>query len=967
MRRVLLLLAFGSLLVFVDACGGDDGGGVRHSRKDTAGGDDVGGGDTSGSLCSNGAQDPGESDLDCGGPCDPCGLSKVCFVGTDCASGYCGSGYLCRAAGCGNGTQDPGELGVDCGGPCPACLGASCGDDAGCATGYCKGGACDVPTCADGVRNGRETGVDCGGDCSQCADGQGCLTDLNCLSGTCRAGFCTTASCSDGARNQDESDVDCGGPCGGCANGKACHDGGDCASGACQGEACVDVPPACDDGAKNGAESDVDCGGGCPGCPFGKVCKLPSDCASGLCTQGSCAAPATCDDGQKNGGESDTDCGGPCKACATGKYCDDHPDCLSATCVFGVCKEPTCVDGVKNQGEADIDCAGPCGLCADGKACAQGATCASNYCSVGVCVSCTDGKKNGTEVDVDCGGGCPKCGLGKDCTKAGDCQSNACEGGECCTPNSCGECTSTPNEVCDGKDNDCDGQTDEKNAIGAPPSCAKQQGVCKGSVSACKGTQGWVCDEAVYKAFNAAYQAAETTCDSKDNDCDGQTDEGLKNACGTCGATPTEMCNGADDDCDGQTDELTQCASCADADAGLDLASADSSYGGFGGMSNRWLEVLGDDAWFLFTASGYYSTTLLIRASDGMVQDTYSPSIAPIGSTALIAADGKLHIALAGTWYSGGIGTHKALYYQYSTAGAELTEEVVADVTNLGGQGCGLDWAQGGPWLAYVTYDDGTWAAKRTGANSWVPTDTLPVSDEYNFQFVVDGQGQFHTAERVGYWDDADIVAYGPGGSQTLCDTGCSSTTCATPCYRPILRRAPDGTLHVVYDRAGSIQYRKRGSSSFGAAEPVDTGDSPGLGFTPDGRPVISYVKADTELWVATRKGSSWVTEQVSVIGDPDATYEWATGVVVDQSGRYHLGVVVRHTDGYYDTSQSLRYVMFCSHAGGGQVEPPLSSCGADPSKTCSGGCGGQGVGCWCDAACVDYGNCCPDYQACCN
>lgn len=46
-------------------------------------------------LCTNGVLDPGEEDIDCGGPCPPC----QCY----------------------NGVQDLGEDGVDCGGPCPPC------------------------------------------------------------------------------------------------------------------------------------------------------------------------------------------------------------------------------------------------------------------------------------------------------------------------------------------------------------------------------------------------------------------------------------------------------------------------------------------------------------------------------------------------------------------------------------------------------------------------------------------------------------------------------------------------------------------------------------------------------------------------------------------------------------------------------------------------------------------------------
>jgi hypothetical protein len=51
------------------------------------------------------------------------------------------------------------------------------------------------------------------------------------------------------------------------------------------------------------------------------------------------------------------------------------------------------------------------------------------------------------------------------------------------------------------------------------------------------------------------YQANETLCDGLDNDCDGGIDEGLINACGTCGPLPVEVCNGLDDDCNGIIDD----------------------------------------------------------------------------------------------------------------------------------------------------------------------------------------------------------------------------------------------------------------------------------------------------------------------------------------------------------------------------------------------------------------------------
>lgn len=46
----------------------------------------------------------------------------------------------------------------------------------------------------------------------------------------------------------------------------------------------------------------------------------------------------------------------------------------------------------------------------------------------------------------------------------------------------------------------------------------------------------------------------------------------------------------------------------------------------------------------------------------------------------------------------------------------------------------------------------------------------------------------------------------------------------------------------------------------------------------------------------------------------------------------------------------------------------PRGACGADPTETCQNFCGGPSDGtCYCDEACLDYGDCCPDYQDCCN
>ncbi|MFC1769178.1 MopE-related protein, partial [Nanoarchaeota archaeon] len=101
-----------------------------------------------------------------------------------------------------------------------------------------------------------------------------------------------------------------------------------------------------------------------------------------------------------------------------------------------------------------------------------------------------------------------------------------------------------PTEVtCDDLDNDCDGATDE-DLVGNL--CASQDGVCEGSRALCTSGSWQACD---YSVYSGDYNATETVCDGLDNDCDGNTDEGFVDAQGSGTYDTNTTCGNCYTDC----------------------------------------------------------------------------------------------------------------------------------------------------------------------------------------------------------------------------------------------------------------------------------------------------------------------------------------------------------------------------------------------------------------------------------
>lgn len=115
-------------------------------------------------------------------------------------------------------------------------------------------------------------------------------------------------------------------------------------------------------------------------------------------------------------------------------------------------------------------------------------------------------------------------------------------------------------ESCDAGrvDDDCDGVANDgcpcTPDVDPPAACGSTDvGECAYGRSACipPGVRSTVCEGEILPRTETCVGSAR----GRDEDCDGNVDEGLINACGRCRETePAEVCNGVDDNCDGVAD-----------------------------------------------------------------------------------------------------------------------------------------------------------------------------------------------------------------------------------------------------------------------------------------------------------------------------------------------------------------------------------------------------------------------------
>ena len=160
-------------------------------------------------------------------------------------------------------------------------------------------------------------------------------------------------------------------------------------------------------------------------------------------------------------------------------------------------------------------------------------------------------------------------------------------------------------EICDGRDNNCDGQVDE--GLELATFCADADGdghgvLGRATVIGCTDAEGFgLCDNDCNDSDPLVFPGATESCNNKDDNCNNQVDENARPTCGlgwcgriaadcssACNPGPpmAELCNNYDDDCDGVNDNGTDLQLCGSTGLVCRGGSCVAGSGGSAGGAN---------------------------------------------------------------------------------------------------------------------------------------------------------------------------------------------------------------------------------------------------------------------------------------------------------------------------------------------------------------------------------------------
>ena len=537
-----------------------------------------------GAICAAGRLRCVAGELSCRGASSP--TREVCNCEDDDCDGEIDEGDLCPGGRC---------LDCTCVSPCgseefPCPPGRVCdrsfADPEAGITGLCVPGLCADVTCTDGEVCDPATGM-----CRDLCMDLTCATGRVCVRGRCVEDNCYGRGCPPGERCRDGAcDAD---PCVGmtCASGEFCRDGAcvrACATPCEHGETCRDGTCVADPCGGRCSATQSCSGGACvddrcaPPCGRGRVCRSTVcvddpcsgiDCPTGTeCAEGSCGVPPSGPTRDPRLGLASG--GGGCTCSAAGSPSAPGqagwlllgliagvallrrgrrwqrggraPAALVAalgiaTLATGCDVEPFCFDDCEGADAGATD-AGPDARPADGCV-PHGA----EECN-GLDDDCNGIIDDGFDLQND-PGNCGACG--DDCVlpnafpgcAAGECVVDRCELGyhdlDDNPTNGCEyACPPSGDEICDGRDNDCDGAIDEDFDLTTDRANC---GMCSNACSFPNADARCTASVCVMGACNAGFV-----------DLDGDPESGCEYACSPTGA---EACNSVDDDCDGMVDE----------------------------------------------------------------------------------------------------------------------------------------------------------------------------------------------------------------------------------------------------------------------------------------------------------------------------------------------------------------------------------------------------------------------------